>query len=248
MARGLEFGLREEGFRVLWADTGEQALDLTCSRVPQLILLEIRLLDISGFDICRHIRTEGKRMPILILTARDEVLDSEKIILIINKPESHLSIKSDRKLLELALSNLLENALKFTPPGGEVLIGADKNDEHIYLWASDTGPGISPNELPYIFERFYQGRNSTVEGSGLGLAMIKNIVSEHNREVNVISELDSGREFRIILPTDTNSVERLLNHFHVIPAGSKPHNITYQLSKSNKKCRQDYPIFKSKSR
>jgi DNA-binding response OmpR family regulator len=75
VARGLEFGLREEGFRVLLAETGEQALNFSRSYDPQLILLDIRLPDISGFDVCRQLRVEGKRMPILILTARDEELD-----------------------------------------------------------------------------------------------------------------------------------------------------------------------------
>lgn len=75
VARGLEFGLREEGFRILWAETGGQALNFTRSHDLHLILLDIRLPDISGFDVCRHIRAEGYRMPILMLTARDEELD-----------------------------------------------------------------------------------------------------------------------------------------------------------------------------
>jgi len=120
-----------------------------------------------------------------------------------------LRIKGGRKLLELALSNIIENALKFTPADGEVEIGADKTNEKIYIWVRDTGPGISPKDLPHIFERFYRGRNSIVEGSDLGLALVKSIVSAHNGEVEIISELDSGSEFRIILPTDTNNNECL---------------------------------------
>jgi DNA-binding response OmpR family regulator len=75
VARGLEYGLRKEGFEVLWAETGRQALDLARTRDPQLILLDIRLPDISGFDVCRELRAEGRRQPILMLTARDEELD-----------------------------------------------------------------------------------------------------------------------------------------------------------------------------
>jgi len=75
VARGLEYGLTNEGFVVLWAETGQQALDLTRSRDPHLILLDIRLPDISGFDVCRRLRAEGMRQPILMLTARDEELD-----------------------------------------------------------------------------------------------------------------------------------------------------------------------------
>jgi two-component system alkaline phosphatase synthesis response regulator PhoP len=75
VARGLEYGLEREGFTVLWAETGQQALDLARIQSPHLILLDLRLPDISGFDVCRQLRGEGKRMPILMLTARDEELD-----------------------------------------------------------------------------------------------------------------------------------------------------------------------------
>jgi len=75
VARGLEYGLTHEGFVVLWAETGQQALDLARSRDPHLILLDIRLPDISGFDVCRQLRAEGMRQPVLMLTARDEELD-----------------------------------------------------------------------------------------------------------------------------------------------------------------------------
>ena len=75
VARGLEYGLRAEGFETLWAATGHQALDLARSQDPHLILLDIRLPDISGFDVCRQLRAEGRRQPILMLTARDEETD-----------------------------------------------------------------------------------------------------------------------------------------------------------------------------
>jgi DNA-binding response OmpR family regulator len=75
VARGLEYGLASEGFTVLWADTGQRALELASSENPHLILLDIRLPDISGFDVCRQLRAEGKRQPILMLTARDEEVD-----------------------------------------------------------------------------------------------------------------------------------------------------------------------------
>ncbi len=75
VARGLEYGLEKEGFAVLLAENGGKALDLARTQKPHLILLDIRLPDISGFDICRQLRGEGARMPILMLTARDEAID-----------------------------------------------------------------------------------------------------------------------------------------------------------------------------
>ncbi|MES0361966.1 MAG: response regulator, partial [Anaerolineales bacterium] len=75
VARGLEYALLDEDFTVMCAETGRQALDLARTKDPKLILLDIRLPDISGFDVCRQLRQEGKRQPILMLTALDEPVD-----------------------------------------------------------------------------------------------------------------------------------------------------------------------------
>lgn len=75
VARGLTYALTNEGFDVTWVETGQEALEVARSRDPHLILLDIRLPDISGYDVCRQLRAEGKRQPILVLTARDEELD-----------------------------------------------------------------------------------------------------------------------------------------------------------------------------
>ena len=75
VARGLEYGLTREGFEVFWTDTGRQALEMVRAHEPQLVLLDIRLPDISGFDVCRQLRAQGRRMPILMLTARDQEVD-----------------------------------------------------------------------------------------------------------------------------------------------------------------------------
>jgi DNA-binding response OmpR family regulator len=75
VARGLEYALQNEGYTVLWAQSGQRALELARTQNPHLIVLDIRLPDISGFDVCRTLRSEGKRQPILMLTARDEEMD-----------------------------------------------------------------------------------------------------------------------------------------------------------------------------
>jgi DNA-binding response OmpR family regulator len=75
LARGLEYGLSKEGFEVLWAETGVEALALARDRNPKLILLDIRLPDMSGFDVLRQLRAEGKRQPVIVLTALDEQVD-----------------------------------------------------------------------------------------------------------------------------------------------------------------------------
>ena len=75
VARGLEYGLTREGFNVLLAEDGPRALDLARSRQPDVILLDVRLPGMSGFDVCQQLRREGRRQPVLMLTARDEEVD-----------------------------------------------------------------------------------------------------------------------------------------------------------------------------
>lgn len=75
VARGLIYGLREEGFTVEWAETGKAALTMTEQIGPNLIVLDLRLPDITGLDVCRRLRQSGIRQPILMLTARDDEMD-----------------------------------------------------------------------------------------------------------------------------------------------------------------------------
>ncbi|MCB0116357.1 MAG: response regulator transcription factor [Caldilineaceae bacterium] len=75
VARGLEYGLRDAGFEVQWAENGLRALELADEWQPHLVALDIRLPDISGYDVCRRLRGQGHRQPVLMLTARDEEVD-----------------------------------------------------------------------------------------------------------------------------------------------------------------------------
>lgn len=75
VAKGLEYGLRNEGFEVMWVDTGRKALSQAATYQPHLIVLDVRLPDLNGFDVCRQLRASGHRQPILMLTARHEAMD-----------------------------------------------------------------------------------------------------------------------------------------------------------------------------
>jgi signal transduction histidine kinase len=101
------------------------------------------------------------------------------------------------------VGNLLSNAFKFTPRGGQVLLRVDASDDDIvHLQVRDTGAGISPEQLPRIFDKFYRADNqpASADGTGLGLAIAKNIVDAHRGTINVDSTPGAGATFTITLP------------------------------------------------
>ena len=120
--------------------------------------------------------------------------------------ESMPKIRVDRDKLYEVLANLLENAIKFTPSGGRVHIGAQVlDDRHIKMNVSDTGCGISAEHLPKIFDKFYRVQPGTepVAGSGLGLAIAKGLVELHGGIMSVESAPGKGSHFYFTLPFTT---------------------------------------------
>jgi signal transduction histidine kinase len=101
------------------------------------------------------------------------------------------------------VGNLLSNAFKFTPRGGQVELFASRINEHIQLQVRDTGAGIPPAQLPNVFQKFYQADNQSkanAKGTGLGLAIAKQIVEAHKGAIMVESEVGQGTAFTIRMP------------------------------------------------
>ncbi|MCE7040103.1 hybrid sensor histidine kinase/response regulator transcription factor [Dyadobacter sp. CY312] len=132
--------------------------------------------------------------------------------------------------------NLLGNAIKFTPAGGtvQVLVSSrilDENTEQINLLVRDTGMGISPENLPHIFERFYMANDSgTQPGTGIGLSLVKELVELMYGQVEVSSEVDKGSEFKVTIPlTVAGSITEITADSpgkNTNEAGFKTHNTT----------------------
>ena len=113
-------------------------------------------------------------------------------------------VSADIALIERALENLIENAIKYTPAGGSISLIIKNENNQLTTEITDNGPGISSEDLPHIFERFYRvdkSRQPEQEGTGLGLAITKRILQLHDSMINVQSELNKGTQFSFSLPT-----------------------------------------------
>lgn len=120
----------------------------------------------------------------------------------------HLQLESapvcgDETRLRQVVTNLLTNALKFVPPGAGVTLTTGTEQGRAVLCVVDTGPGIAPEDLDRVFERFYRGRQSRAGGSGIGLAVVASLVRAHGGDVDVTSAPEHGARFCIRLPSAT---------------------------------------------
>jgi len=110
----------------------------------------------------------------------------------------------DERLFNQVLINLLDNAIRYSPPGNKIVIGVSRSGKELHFTVSDNGPGIPEADLPYIWDRFYKvdkSRTREDRGSGLGLAIVKQIVELHAGRVAVTSTLGKGSTFSFFLPT-----------------------------------------------
>jgi signal transduction histidine kinase len=112
-------------------------------------------------------------------------------------------IQGDERRLQSAISNLVSNAIKYSPNGGPVYVTVVPNEKTVTLRVEDHGIGIAPEHLSYLFQRFYRvhtPETSRIEGTGLGLAIVKAIVEKHGGEVFVQSAPGEGSVFGFRLP------------------------------------------------
>ena len=115
-------------------------------------------------------------------------------------PEAEVLVSSDTSHLDAIVMNLLDNAVKFTPPRGQVVVTVDTDGDHAVLAVSDTGPGVPPEERDAVFARFHRGANSAgVPGSGLGLAIVHAAVDSLNGTVE-LSSGEWGTRLEVDLP------------------------------------------------
>lgn len=141
----------------------------------------------------------------------------KKIDITLDTQFDKIIISFDRDKFEKIINNLLSNAFKFTPENGEIIVGAsvikDENNDELHIYVSDTGKGISEEQLPKIFDRFFRIEDSEnkFEGFGIGLALVKELTTIHNWDIKVESKLNEGTTFTIRIPLTSEELHSFVS-------------------------------------
>ena len=136
---------------------------------------------------------------------RIDVLARQRRVQIVSQVEEEMPLQADARLLQRLFLNLLDNAIRFTPPGGKVSVRAAAGDADYRVHITDTGPGIPPESQEHIFDRFFRTdpsrqRPEEAGGSGLGLAIVRCIAGQHGGSVELVRSGSDGSEFLVRLP------------------------------------------------
>jgi signal transduction histidine kinase len=188
-------------------------------QIERLRWLTTHLLDLSRLD-AGLVALERETVDVGELL--DEVAEAHAVAaaergvaLTVQPPaDGPLTLPADRARLSVALSNLVDNAVKYTPVGGTVTLGADTGEvlgsveagveptsSTVRLWVADTGVGLDPADAPHVWDRFFRGRRGTdgVEGTGLGLAIVQSIARAHGGTASVAARDGGGTRFEVRL-------------------------------------------------
>ena len=178
--------------------------------IEQMNALIGDLLDLRRVEAGVGIRREPCRMGLVMVEAVEAIrgrASAKGVDLRLEPSEGSPTVMGDRTLLRQAVTNLVDNAVKYTPSGGEVTVGLDVTETQPVLTVSDTGIGIAPPDQSRLFEMFYRIKRreaGSTQGTGLGLALVKSIVERHGGRVWVESALNHGSTFFIELPLPHN--------------------------------------------
>ncbi|WP_299978124.1 response regulator [Desulfobacula sp.] len=188
-------------------DKQKEILQKSSNRVKSLTALSTELLDISKIE-SGLINQEREELDLIELIKDQVVLyrdqaNSKSIHLIIKKTRKEIRMMGNRTNIEEVISNLISNAIRYSPDGGKITVLADEKSDCAKIMVSDTGFGIPQKELEHIFDKFFRVKNEKtrhINGTGLGLAIVKNVVEAHHGTIEVESEVDKGTCFSIYFP------------------------------------------------
>jgi signal transduction histidine kinase len=185
----------------------EEFLRESQAQIARLEWITTNLLDLSRAEAglveldCRPV-SAADLLESAVAPFRPRAQEKE-ITLAVRTPTAGLVVVGDRTRLELALGNLIDNALRATPAGGRITVRAEDEASEVRLVVEDTGHGVAPEDQPHIFERFYRGTNG---GTGLGLAIVRSIAQAHGGRAWLDATGPAGSRFVIAIPRDESGV------------------------------------------
>jgi signal transduction histidine kinase len=185
----------------------QEFLQVIRTNASRLMTLVTGLLDVA------KIESQGLTLnlrPVSMIAVVNEAvktlkkqIDDKQQVLTVDVPAHLPQVMADREWMVQVVTNLVSNANKYSPPGGQVAIRGRVADDQFRLEVQDSGIGISPKDQKLVFTRFFRADNALVAqegGTGLGLAICREIVVRHGGKVQVDSELGKGSTFSILLP------------------------------------------------
>ena len=188
-------------------DKQREILERASDKIRNLTLMVSELLDLARIESGQ---VDNDREPVLINLLLEEQVTfhraaaAEKNILLQLEPLPPLpAVLANRRGIEEVFTNLITNAIKYSPAGSRVTVAAGQKDGAVAISVGDTGYGIPEEDLEAIFNRFYRVKDSntrTIHGTGLGLAIVKGIVKAHGGTIEVTSTLGQGSTFTVVLP------------------------------------------------
>ena len=180
-------------------------LERMSAEVGRLIRLTSNLLYLAHLDAGRDLDHRPVELDTLCLEVLHQSRNLRPDVTLRMDHKEQVSLSGDRDLLKQLVLNLVDNGLKYTAAGGTVALSLYRDKTQARLVVEDTGPGIPPDQIPLIFDRFYRGPDSHVRspaGAGIGLAISRWIARAHGGDITVESEVGRGSVFTVILPLE----------------------------------------------
>ena len=212
------------------------------AEVSRLIRLTSNLLYIASAQAGREPEQRPVELDLVCMEIVRQSRDLKPEVKLGLKHSDQVTVMGDRDQIRQMVLNLVENAVKYTPSGGEVALSLKKDSTAAAIAVADTGPGIPPDILPHIFERFYRGNHrSMMGGTGLGLAIAARIARSHGGGIEVESQEGKGSKFTVTLPlsndAETDSASRPAPRLERNPT-QPPHRLLEPQSQVSREERQ----------
>jgi NtrC-family two-component system sensor histidine kinase KinB len=174
-----------------------------CERLQTIVddLLDLARFQAGRFQLERH-TTEPAALLADAIEAHGSEANARQVQLVSHVAPSLDPVPVDPTRIRLVFANLVSNALRHTPAGGTIALAAERAGDRVRFTVTDTGHGILPEHLPFVFDRFYRVPGTSGEGAGLGLSIAREIVDAHGGEIHAESPPGGGARFWFDLPTD----------------------------------------------